>query len=819
MLVNYLKISLRNLRKHKLFSLTNIIGLSIGVLCCLLIMMYVQHEMSYEEWNPKAERIVRPYGDINFGGNLMRMAVTGAIIAPESAEVIPEIEDWCRIRDYGSFLVREENTNQVNIQVEDVLSVDSSFFNLFPLPMVEGDPQRCLQEPNTLVISEDLANKLFGGTKSVVGKNLLLSDRDSWTITGIYKDIPRNTHFKADILRSLNGNEEIANSPPFWAANNNFHSYLLLREGTDFQKFQKKFETLAREKVSITARTLLGMSLEDFEKTGQHARYLVQQMKDIHLKSNLQVELEANGDIRYIWIFSFVALFVLMIACINFMNLTTAKSVQRTKEIAVRKVLGSKRKQLINQFLSEAMVMTFLAFVLAFLIAWIIKPSYLHITGVALNLPWSDPLFLLIIIGSVILVGLMAGSYPAFFLSAYKPLDIIRGSATGGKASRDQSLRNILVVFQFTVATALIIGSFVIYQQLQFMQHKKLGFKQEQILVVDNTYTLGNNIESFKKEILQDPMVKSVSISSYLPIPSSRSNSTYSKGRELREDLAINMAEWRVDYDYANTYDLKLKEGRFFDEAYGQDSNAVVLNEAAIRILGFEQPIGMKIYGAHDVQGKPTPDDYKEYTIIGVLQDFHYESLRQEIGALGMFLGRSTGKVSVAFQSESTDRIISQLENIWQKMAPKQPFSYRFVDETFGKMYEAEKRVGTITLIFATLAILVSCLGLFGLSTFVVEQRSKEIGIRKVLGASVSNIVALLSRQFLILVGLGIIIAIPLTWYFISGWLENFAYRISIRWTVLLVAAILSLLIAFFTVGSQSLKAAIRNPVKALRSE
>lgn len=819
MLLNYIKISLRNLYKHRLFSLTNIFGLSIGILCCLLILMYVRHEMSYDQWNPNVDRIVRPYGDINFGGNLMRMAVSGSIVAPDAAEALPEVEDWCRFRNYGSYLVKEEGTDQVNILVEDVLSVDSTFFHLFPVTMIEGDPKTCLVQPNTLVISEDLALKLFGSTNGIVGKNLLLSDRDSWKISGIYHKIPETTHFKADILRSLNGNEEIADSPPFWAANNNFHTYLLLKEGTDINSFNEKFETLSREKVSLTARTLLGMSLEDFEKTGQHARYPLQRLGDIHLKSDLQVELEANGDIRYIWIFSAVALFVLLIACINFMNLTTAKSAQRSKEIAVRKVLGSKRKQLIYQFLSEAVIMAFFAFLLSLVISLFVKPWYNNLTGVNLSLPWGDPLFWFSIIGGILLVGLLAGSYPAFFLSAFKPLQIMRGTGHG-KKSRDQMLRNTLVVFQFIIATALIIGTFLIYQQLNYIQHKKLGFKQEQIVVVDDTYTLRNNIESFKQQILQDPAVTSVSISSYLPIPSSRSNSTYSKGREFREDLAINMGEWRVDYDYAKTYDLNLKEGRFFSEEYGSDSNAVVLNEAAIDVLGYEQPIGMKIYGTKDnLHGTPTPDDFNEYTIIGVVEDFHFESLREKIGSLGMFLGRSTGCVSVAYQSESTDRLLANLEDIWQRMAPSQPFAYRFVDDAFGKTYAAEKRVGKITLVFATLAILVSCLGLFGLSTFVVEQRTKEIGIRKVLGASIGNIVALLSRQFLLLVVLGILVAIPVTWYFLSGWLENFAYRISIRWTVFLLAAALSILIAFFTVGSQSLRAAVRNPVKALRSE
>ncbi|MBK8503131.1 MAG: ABC transporter permease [Saprospiraceae bacterium] len=817
MLFNYIKIGFRNLVKHKLFSLTNIVGLSIGVLCCLMILMYVSHEISYDRWNPKLERIVRPYGDINFGGMLMRMAVSGSVVAPDAAEVLPEIEDWCRFRDYGSYLVREDGTDHLNLLVEDALSVDSTFFNLFPIEVILGDPETCLTQPKSLAISENLAKKLFGTVENVTGKNLLLSDRDIWSIKGVFANIPVTNHFKADMLLSLNGNEEIATSPSFWASNNNFHTYLLLKEGTDYNSFSEKFENLSREKVSLTARTLLNMSLEDFEKTGQHARYPLQRLKDIHLHSDLQVELSTNGDIRYIWIFSTVALFVLLIACINFMNLTTAKSSQRAKEIAVRKVLGSKRKQLVYQFLSESIIMAFFAFGLAILFSILLKPWYATLTGAALQLPWSSPIFWLTLVGGIFLVGILAGSYPAFFLSAFKPLQIMRDSGHG--KSRDHILRNTLVVFQFIIATSLIIGTFLIYQQLNFIRTKKLGFQQDQVVVVDDTYTLRNNIESFKQQILLDPAVTSASISSYLPIPSSRSNSTYSKIREFREDQAINMGVWSVDYDYGKTYNLQLKEGRFFDQQYGGDSMGVILNEAAIKILGYEDPVGKKIYGTGDFQGAPKPEDFIEYTIVGVVEDFHYESLREKIGALGLFLERSTGSVSVAYQAGSTDKVISHLESIWQKMAPSQPFAYRFVDEAFGKMYESEKRVGKITLVFAALAIIVSCLGLFGLSTFVVEQRTKEIGIRKVLGANIANIVGLLSRQFLLLVLLGIIVAIPLTWYFLRGWLESFAYRIEISWVVFLMASVIALLIAFLTVGSQSLKAAIMNPVKALRSE
>ena len=493
MLFNYLKISLRNLYKHKLFSLTNIAGLSIGVICCLLILMYVGHELSYDRWNPKSERIVRPYGDINFGGTRMRLAVTGAVVAPDVAEVLPEVEDWCRFRDYGSFLVREAGTDDLNVLVEDALTVDSTFFNLFPIPLLDGDVKTCLKDPKNVVISKSLAEKLFTSVENARGKILLFSNRDSWTISGVFDHIPTPTHFRAEMLMSMNGNTEVANSPPLWAANNNFHTYLLLREGTNYETFREKFEKISREKMEITSSTLLGLTLEEFEKTGQHARYPLQKLRDIHLHSDLQAELAANGDIKYIWIFSAVALFVLLIACINFMNLTTAKSSQRGKEIAVRKVLGSKRHQLIYQFLSEAVIMAFFSVVLAVVASLFLKPWYNNLTGIELHLPWSNVLFWLALTGGVLLVGVLAGSYPAFFLSALRPLEIMKNTGHG-KRSRDQLLRNGLVVFQFIIATTLIIGTFIIYQQLNFIQSKKLGFQKDQILVVNDPFTNRKNV-------------------------------------------------------------------------------------------------------------------------------------------------------------------------------------------------------------------------------------------------------------------------------------------------------------------------------------
>ncbi|NND32311.1 MAG: FtsX-like permease family protein, partial [Saprospiraceae bacterium] len=388
MLKNYLKTGVRSLFKHKLFSLTNIVGLSLGVLCCMMIMMYVVHETSFDQWNSRIDRLVRPYADINFGGTIMTMAVTGAPLAPDAQAILPEIEDWCRFRNYGSYLVKVEGSGAQNILVEEALSVDSSFLNLFPVPLLDGDPLSCLKSPQTLLISETLALKLFNSTQQAVGSSLQLDNDRIWKITGVFADLPATTHFRSDLLLSLNGNREIAEAPPLWAANNNFHTYFLLREGTDYEIFSKKFEKLSREKMEITSSTLLGMSLEDFEKTGQYARYPLQRVADIHLHSDLTVELQPNGDFRYVWIFSAIALFVLIIACINFMNLTTAKASQRVKEISVRKVMGSSRQQLIFQFLTEAMLMATISVMIALASSFFILPWYNDLTGASLQLPY-----------------------------------------------------------------------------------------------------------------------------------------------------------------------------------------------------------------------------------------------------------------------------------------------------------------------------------------------------------------------------------------------------------------------------------------------
>ncbi|PHN01942.1 ABC transporter permease [Flavilitoribacter nigricans] len=818
MFQNYFKMAWRNLLKNKGFSLINIFGLAIGVACCLLIMLYVANELSYDRWNPNADRIVRAAADIKFGGTHYQMATTGSVVGPDSGAELPEVESWCRIRQYGSFLVKPDGEGQQNIREEYVLTADSTFFELFPVGVIEGSAENCLTEPNTMAISRSRAEKYFESAQAAIGQTLIFDNEDRWRVTAVYEDMPRNTHFRADLIMSMNGNREVATDPPYWASNNNFHNYLLLHEDADLEAFRAKFAAFSREKIAVTAQQLMGISVEEFEASGQYARIYLQDLQDIHLHSDLNVELAPNGSIKYVWIFGLIAAFVLIIACINFMNLSTARSADRAKEIGVRKVMGSRRSSLIGQFLSESTLLAALAVVLAIGIAVVALPEYQELADRELSMPWGSPLFWLSLVGTVGVVGLLAGSYPAFFLSAFDTLKVLRGQIKS--RSKGLSFRSVLVVFQFVTSATLILATLFVFKQLNYIQSKKVGFNRDQVIIVNDAYALGSQANTFKEEMLKHPAIESATVSSYLPVPSHRSDQTFSKARSFSTDNSVNMQQWRVDENYLNTLGMELAEGRNFDLAQRLDSSAVILNEAAAKLFGFDDPIGKKIYTLTDSPGgTPRPEDFEELTVIGVVQDFHWASMRENIGALSLRLSPSQSYISFRYKGGETEAVISALENQWQKMAPDQPFSNRFLDSAFADMYVAEQRIGRIAGVFALLSILVSCLGLFGLASYATEQRTKEIGIRKVLGASVPGIVGLLSKDFLKLVGVALIIAIPLVIYGMNKWLEDFAFRISLDWGVFILAAIIVLLIAFLTVSVQGVKAALSNPIKSLRSE
>lgn len=818
MFKNYLKIALRHLWKHKGFSMINIAGLAIGLTCFLLISLFISNELSYDRWNPQAERIVRPVSDIKFGGSELHMAVSGAVIGPDVAREMPEVQAFCRLRNYGTYLVKREGEMQQNFEERELLVADSSFFEVFPLPIIAGNPKTSLREPNTIAISKTKAEKYFGTTQMAMGETLVLDNRLKCKVTAVYEDIPSNNHFDADFLISMNGNREVENASPLWATSNNFHTYFLLRPGTEVEAFKAKFDAFSERKIAETAQMMMNLSLEEFEATGQYARYILQDLTDIHLYSDLDVELSANSSIQYIWVFGAIGLFVLFIACINFMNLTTARSSQRAKEIGVRKVLGGLRSNLVGQFLSETVFLTVVAVLLAVGMAALLLPSFNELSTRELVMPWSSGTFWLSLMLGTALVGLMAGSYPAFFLSAFNTIKILKGQAVG--KNKGVGLRSALVVFQFTTSIVLIVATLLVYKQLNYIQDKKLGFQKDQIIIVDNAYVLRDKVEVYREEIKKQPGIKSVTVSSYLPVPSSRSNTTFVTSREFRQDNALNMGQWQVDFDYLETLGLEMADGRFFDQQFSTDSSAIILNETAAAILGFEEPLGQHLYLPKDnVEGQPRPEDFDEYTIVGVVKDFHWESLRENIGPLSLMIGRSTAHVSCKFSAAESASVVQALEAQWKKLTPDQPFSYRFMDNSFTSMYEAEQRIGNIAMTFALLAIFISCLGLFGLASFTAEQRTKEIGIRKVLGANTPQIVQLLSKDFLRLVFIALLIAIPIAWYSMQQWLQDFAYRIEISGWVFVAAGLAAILIAVLSVSFQSIRAALANPVESLRAE
>ncbi|MGH7493756.1 MAG: FtsX-like permease family protein [bacterium] len=593
----------------------------------------------------------------------------------------------------------------------------------------------------------------------------------------------------------------------------------MLKEGADPAALQAKFPDMIKKYLGPQAEKLLGVSLDELLKQGNQALYYLQPLRDIHLHSDLAVEFEPNGNIKYVYIFSAIAFFILLIACINFMNLATARATNRAKEVGIRKVVGSDRRQLIGQFLSESLFMSFLALVLALGLVELLLPAFNRLAEKHLQTfyvgNWS---FWAALLGITLLVGALAGSYPAFLLSAFKPVTVLKGKWQAG--AKSSWLRNTLVIFQFAASVILIVGTIVVKNQLQFIQTKNLGFDKEQVIVLHDAYALGDNLRAFKNEVLRNPNVLSGTVSGYLPVSSNRSDTGFWPEGTRSGENAVSMQIWNVDYDYVRTMGMEIAKGRDFSEAFGADSSAIILNEKAAKAFGFDDPLGKLIYTFAWTPGQGVdPNKFEKYTVVGVVNDFHFSSLKENISALGLRLGRSRGLMSFRFKAENTAALIAYLESKWKEFAPDQPFAYSFLDQRFGAMYKTERRVGDIFSVFAGLAIFTACLGLLGLASFTAEQRTKEIGIRKVLGATVGSVTTLLSKDFVKLVLVANLLAWPLAYFMMNRWLQDFAYRIHISWWMFALAVGLSLLIALLTVSTQAIKAALANPVETLRYE
>lgn len=812
---NYLTTAWRNLRKQRFYSIINIAGLSIGLASCLLITLFVIDEVTYDNFHEGADRIYRMRVDLKLGENGFDGVVMPAPFAPTAKETYPEIEEVARFRGRGDMMVRTEGDNITNINEDNVIYADRSAFDLFTIPVINGDVSG-LDEPNTLAISASCAARHFG-EEDPVGKTLILNNDYSYEVVSVYKDLPANSHFHFDLMLSMETLDEA--KQPMWVSHN-FVTYIKLREGASVTELENKFPDMVETYVGPQIEQFLGQNIEDLKAAGDRIVYFTQPLLDIHLQSGLLGDFEPGGDIAYVYIFSAVAIFLLLIACINFMNLATARSSSRAREVGVRKSLGSFRSQLTSQFLMESLLVTAFSMGFALAIAYVALPYFNEIAGKDLALPWTSVWFVPTILLTLVTVTLAAGFYPALFLSAFNPVEVLKGKlAVGAKSG---NLRSALVVFQFATSVVLIVSTLIVFDQLGFVQNRNLGYQKDQVLLLDDTYFLGESTEAFKQQILEFPEVSNASYSSFIPVSgSSRNNNAFWKYGARDQEHTVILQNWSVDRDYVETMEMEIIEGRDFGEEFGTDSISVILNETAVRQFGLEpEPLGMKISGFGSMPDPETGEaDIVDYTVVGVVKDFHFESLKDQIAPLGLFMERSTGSLIVKLKPSDIAPVLAKAEAVWEEMAAGFPFSYSFLDERFEAMYENEARVGRIFGTFAGLAIFIACLGLFALATFLAEQKTKEIGVRKALGASNQQILMLLSKDFMRLVLIAIGIAIPVSWYFMNNWLENYHYQTGIGVSTYLIAGGIAVMIALLTVSSQSWRAAHTNPVNSLRSE
>ena len=811
MIKNYLKIAWRNLKKQPFFTFLNVTGLAIGMTGALLIGLYIHDELSYDTMFADAEHIYRINVDVKFGGAEENLAEGPAPLAATLKQDYPVIEDVTRLRAWGSWMLRKAEADE-NVKEDNITFADANFFDLFGIPFLAGDATTALKEPNTLVLTQQLAVKHFGKT-DVVGQSLLINDTDVYRITGVIEDMPKNSMFqnRSLFISMLNQEESKSDS---WG-NHNFPTFVKLKSGAKKEDLQLVLDQLLGKYVIPWAQVVFpGMTQEQFEAAGNYLNYSFMPITDVHLYSHQSPELSPTGDINNIYILGAIGLFLILLASVNFMNLSTAYSLKRAKEVGIRKTLGSEREGLIAQFLTESGMVSFIALLIAIVLTFILLPFFNNLSGKTLSIPFLSPLFWTLICVLSLVLGLLSGSYPAFFLSRFLPARVLKGG--GEKSVGGGKIRNTLVVFQFATSVFLMVCTLVVYQQINYIRNKDVGFQKEQMLVINDLYNFPGSKETFKKEVRNLPLVDEASLSSYLPTPSSRSSGTLMiKGRGSTDD-AINAQQWEVDFDYIQTLGLQMVAGRNFDPSLASDSSAIVINESTVKLLNTNNP--------GEVIGKQLTDDFsqeevKTYTIIGVVKDFNYQSLREGIGALALKIGSNPGKLLVRLQPGDFSKTINDVKSLWTTMAKGQPFNYYFMDDSFIETYEAEQKLGRIFISFTILSIIIACLGLFGLAAFNAEKRVKEIGVRKVMGASVFQLVTHLSFDFLKLVSLGIIVALPVGWVAMNKWLEDFSFRTDISVWIFVFAAGISVLISLLTVSYQSIKAAVVNPVKSLRSE
>jgi putative ABC transport system permease protein len=810
MIRNYLKIALRNLMKYKFISFINLFGLTVGLTCCLLILTYILHEISYDKFHPNADRayrVTRVFNNPETGSVSLTLSTIAPAFGPLLRNDFPEIESMTRTLNNGTAAIRYEDKM---FNEQNTYFADDRFFDFFKVDMSKGNPARSLADPYSVVMSEDMAKKYFGNEEplnKVIRINL--GNYFDFKVTGVFKPLPTNTHFHPELMISFN----TLNDTAIYGAenlrtnfgNNSFFTYIRLPQHYDPKRLESQFPAFVDRNMPRDGGGPY--------KPSQGTRLGLQKLTDIHLRSHTDYEAEENGDIRRVYIFSAIALFILLIACINYMNLSTARSTLRAREIGIRKVTGAQRKEIMFQFLSESILIAWVSMLMAFLFTWLLLPSLNKLSGQQLDpgvlFQWK---VLLPVLLAPFVVGILSGIYPAVFMSSFQPVKVLKGLLKIGGGAR---FRKALVAVQFAISIILLICTTIVFDQMRYMQSKSLGFDRNHIINLPYVTALNDTYDAFRNELLTNSNIKNVGRSSR--IPTGRLLDAMGARMASGDTLApvtANIKFVSADQDFVSTYGLKMVAGRDFSRDFSTDTSAFLINEAAAKVLGFKS--NAEVIGANFGYGN------RRGKLIGVFNDFHFESMHEKIVPLVLLVPRNAnnyGNISVKASGANMTSTMAFIEKTWKKFLPETPYQSTFLDESFARLYQAEERQGTLFTIFACLAIFIACLGLFGLSAFTISQRIKEIGIRKILGAGISNIVGLLSKDFLKLVVLAAIISFPVAYYAMNKWLEDFAYRISIPWWIFLFAGVLAAIIAFVTISFQAIRAARANPVKNLRTE
>jgi putative ABC transport system permease protein len=802
MFQNYFKVAFRNILKHKFFSAINIAGMTIGITACLLIILYIADELSYDKFHANADRIYQVGLHGKIAGQDIKTANTCPPMAAALVSEIPEVEAATRVTPYfGKPAVKY---NDKAFTEEKVIFADSNFFEFFSFKLIEGDVKTALKEPNTVVVTEATAKKYFGD-EPAMGKLLVIgNDNRSSKVTGIAANPPANSHFGYNLIVSSTSNESLKNQ--VWL-NNYLFTYLLIRDQAKIEQVNEKFIPVVEKYVGPEVERFMGTSLKEMQSQGGEYGYYTTKMTDIHLHSVSSGDIEPGGNMMYVYFFGGIGIFIIVIACINFMNLSTARSAGRAKEVGLRKTLGSLRSQMVAQFLAESTIYSFAAVVFSLCACYFLLPHFNLLSGKQLGMETlGSPLFIAALFALIIFIGLIAGSYPAFYLTSFNAVEVLKGKVRSGMKSK--GVRSILVVFQFALSMFLIIFTVVVYQQIQYMQEKNLGIDKNNILVLQNTSRLGNNKDAFKNALSQQTGVVKVSYTNNT-FPGVN-NTTVFKAAGSEQDHIMGL--YYADYDHIDVMKFEMKDGRYFSKDFASDSTAIILNEAAAKEFGYANAVGEEIlYNDQDT-------GVERLKVIGVVKNFNFESFKDQVRPLSIRLTQNNNNLLVRYDG-SPQALITAVEKLWKQNSANEPFEYTFLDEEFDQLFRAEQRMGTIFSIFSGLAIFIASLGLFALAAFTSEQRTKEIGIRKAMGATVFGLTVLLSKEFTKLVIIAFIPAAAFGWFVSNQWLASFVYRVEISPWVLILSGISAIVIAWVTVSYQSIKAAGANPVNSLRYE